>query len=115
MRNNKAGRIPNASIPEEARAWAFEAMQEAIEPLRQADKLGYVLFQLALGMKFGEDVLQYLGRIPKTLTLIAIEFRSRSWFGPRTDETLKFLAQHGLAYVSIDGPRARAAVPSLPH
>jgi uncharacterized protein YecE (DUF72 family) len=46
--------------------------------------------------------------------VVAIEFRNRSWFGPHTDETLRFLARHALAYVSIDGPRSRATVPSLP-
>ena len=108
--------MSRGDVPEEARAWAFEAMQTAFDPLRQAGKLGYVLFQLTPWLKFGDDVLGYLARIPGMLrnTVAAVEFRNRSWFGPHTDETLKFLADHGLAYVSIDGPRGRAVVPSLP-
>jgi len=46
--------------------------------------------------------------------VVAVEFRNRSWFGERTHETLRFLAEHGLTYVSIDGPRSRASIPSLP-
>jgi uncharacterized protein YecE (DUF72 family) len=115
-RAQKAGRIPASAITDEARAWAFEAMQAALAPIREADKLGYVLFQLAPWLKFSDDALDYLARIPRALpnTVVAVEFRNRSWFGPRADETLKFLATNQLAYVSIDGPRTRGAVPSLP-
>ena len=40
IRNKKSGRIPNDRIPEEARAWSFDAMQAAVAPLRHAGKLG---------------------------------------------------------------------------
>jgi uncharacterized protein YecE (DUF72 family) len=91
-------------------------MQKALAPLREREKLGYVLFQLAPWVKCSEEALEYLATIPAALrrTVIAVEFRNRSWFGPQTDETLKFLAEHGLAYVSIDGPHTRGAVPSIP-
>ena len=116
LREKQAGRIPATEITDEARGWSFEAMRKALVPLRRADKLGYVLFQLAPWVKFGDAELEYLARIPRELprAVVAVEFRNRSWFGPNTDETLKFLAEHGLAYVSIDGPRTRGAVPSLP-
>jgi uncharacterized protein YecE (DUF72 family) len=115
VRRKQSGRITSANVPEEARAWAFGAMQAALDPLRQTGKLGYVLFQLAPWLKFSDDVFEYLARVPGMLpkSIVAVEFRNRSWYGPHTDETLKFLAEHGLAYVSIDGPRVRAAVPSL--
>lgn len=45
---------------------------------------------------------------------IAVEFRNRTWFGEHTDETLAFLRDHGLAYVSVDAPRSRLTIPSLP-
>src|SRR5262249_47378178 len=84
--------------------------------LKQAGKLGYVLFQLAPWIKATDEAKSYLSTLPSELpdSVIAIEFRNRSWFGEHTDETLRFLAQHGLTYVSIDGPRSRASVPSLP-
>jgi uncharacterized protein YecE (DUF72 family) len=116
VRDQKAGRVGPAAVTDEARAWAFETMRAAVGPLRQANKLGYMLFQLAPWVKFDDEALGYLASIPRALPnlVIAVEFRNRSWFGPRTDETLKFLTEHGLAYVSIDGPRTRGAVPSLP-
>jgi uncharacterized protein YecE (DUF72 family) len=116
VRHKRAGRIPNSAITDEARSWAFDAMRASLAPLRDAAKLGYVLFQLAPWVKFSDESLDYLRRIPGVLpdTVVAVEFRSRSWFDAHTDETLKFLADEGLAYVSIDGPRTRGAVPSLP-
>ena len=67
-------------------------------------------------MKFSDESLAYLGTLPRRLpdSVVAVEFRHRSWFGEHTDATLKFLKEHGLTYVSIDGPRSRATVPSLP-
>jgi uncharacterized protein YecE (DUF72 family) len=67
-------------------------------------------------MTFTDETLTYLSTLRNELpnVVIAVEFRNRSWFGERTDETLRFLAEHGLTYVSIDGPRSRASVPSLP-
>jgi uncharacterized protein YecE (DUF72 family) len=114
-RDMRSGRIPPSAVTDDARAWAFEAMRTALGPLRRANKLGYVLFQLAPWVRSGDEALRYLDTIPRALpdTVIAVEFRSRSWFDAQTDETLKFLADHGLAYVSIDGPRTRGAVPSL--
>jgi uncharacterized protein YecE (DUF72 family) len=67
-------------------------------------------------MKRSDETKTYLATLPRELpgAVVAVEFRHRSWFGPHADETLRFLAAHGLAYVSIDGPRGRATVPSLP-
>jgi uncharacterized protein YecE (DUF72 family) len=109
------GRIPNSALSDEARTWASQELRRALEPLRRADKLGYVLFQLAPWVKFGDDTLTYLAALPRRLPdcIIAVEFRNRSWFGARLEETLRFLREHGLTYVSIDGPRSRATVPSV--
>jgi uncharacterized protein YecE (DUF72 family) len=61
-----------------------------------------VLFQLGPWLKFSDESLAYLGTLPRCLpdSVIAVEFRNRSWFGEHTDETLKFLKDHGLTYVS---------------
>jgi uncharacterized protein YecE (DUF72 family) len=116
VRHRKAGRIPAGVVTDDARAWSFEATRTALAPLQRENKLGYVLFQLAPWVKFSDETLEYLGRIPRALpdAVVAVEFRNRSWFGPHTDATLTFLAERGIAYVSIDGPRTRGAVPSLP-
>ena len=110
------GRVPSAAFGPEARSWAFAELRKSLRPLRLVGKLGYLLFQLAPWIKLTDDTLSYLTTLPRELpdTTIAIEFRNRSWFDEHTEETLRFLAQHGLTYVSIDGPRSRASVPSLP-
>jgi len=103
------GRVANSAFGEEGRAWAFQELRKALRPLREAEKLGYVLFQLAPWVKFSDEALTYLGTLPRRLpeSVIAVEFRNRSWFGEHTDATLRFLGEQGLTYVSIDGPRSR--------
>ena len=116
IRKKRTGRIPNGQFTAEARLWTLRELRTALGPLRKANKLGYLLFQLAPWITYSEAALDGLASLPKALpeTTIAVEFRHRSWFGTRTDEMLSFLRDHGLAYVTIDGPRTRAAVLSLP-
>jgi uncharacterized protein YecE (DUF72 family) len=87
-------------------------LARSLAPLRKADKLGYILFQLAPWIRFSDAALSGLASLPRALPrmTIAVEGRHRSWFATRTDETLRFLRDHGLTYVSIDGPRRRATV-----
>jgi uncharacterized protein YecE (DUF72 family) len=84
-------------------------------PLREATKLGYILFQLAPWVKRSDDAQGQLAQLKRELPgdIVAVGFRNRSWFGEYTEETLRFLRDHGLSYVSIDGPRSRANIPSL--
>jgi uncharacterized protein YecE (DUF72 family) len=108
--------LPGGAAGDEARTWIFEELRKGLQPLRKAGKLGYVLFQLAPWVTRSDDALAYLATLPRALpgTDVAIELRNRSWFGAQTEDTLRFLAHHGLTYVSIDGPRSRALTPSLP-
>src|SRR5262249_12894228 len=46
-RPNARGQIENAAFPPEAREWAFQTFREALRPLEDSGKLGYVLFQMA--------------------------------------------------------------------
>jgi uncharacterized protein YecE (DUF72 family) len=112
----KGGRIPSAEFDPAARAWALRELRTVLRPLQRAGKLGYVLFQLAPWVKYADEALDELRGVRRALPEadVAVEFRNRSWFGARTDETLAFLRDHRLTYVSIDGPRSRMVVPSLP-
>lgn len=114
-RPNARGQIDNAAFPAEARAWAFDAFREALRPLEDAGKLGYLLFQMAPWVKFGAPALDYLASLPSRLPghTVAVELRDASWLPAHTDETLRFLSGHGLAYVSVDAPRTPAGIPSL--
>src|SRR5262249_42700648 len=83
-----------------------------LRPLAEAAKLGCVLFQMAPWFRFGPAALDYLAALPGRLpgVTIAVEFRDASWLPRHQDETLGFLAERGLAYVSVDAPRTPAGV-----
>jgi uncharacterized protein YecE (DUF72 family) len=112
---NARGQLENHWFPPEARDWAFQTFREALRPLGDAGKLGYVLFQMAPWFRYGPAALEYLASLPERLPglVLAVEFRDASWLPEHTDETLGFLAERGLTYVSVDAPRTRANVASL--
>jgi len=111
-RPDARGKLSNDVFPPEARAWAFETFREALRPLQDGGKLGYVLFQMAPWVKYGEKTLEYLAGLPAELpgATIAVEFRDASWLPAHTDEVLRFLQEHGLTYVSVDAPRTPAGI-----
>src|SRR5262245_25904508 len=57
-RADARGRLPNDAFPDEARDWCFETFREALRPLSDAGKLGYVLFQMAPWFRFGPSSLE---------------------------------------------------------
>ncbi|HEY7653305.1 MAG TPA: DUF72 domain-containing protein [Methylomirabilota bacterium] len=111
-RPNARGQWENAVFGEDAREWAFAMFREALQPLADAGKLGYVLFQMAPWVKYGAPALTYLASLPARLpgVTIAVEFRDRSWLPDHVEETLDLLTRHGLVYVSVDVPRTPASV-----
>ncbi|HEX7785852.1 MAG TPA: DUF72 domain-containing protein [Methylomirabilota bacterium] len=111
-RPNPRGQFENRVFGPEAREWAFATFREALQPLADAGKLGYVLFQLAPWVKYGEAALEYLASLPGRLpgTTIAVEFRDASWLPGHAEETLTLLTERGLSYVSVDAPRTPAGV-----
>jgi uncharacterized protein YecE (DUF72 family) len=114
-RRNARGQFENQLFPPEARDWAFRTFREALLPLLDAGKLGYVLFQMAPWFRFDAAALAYLASLPAELpgVTIAIEFRDASWLPGHTEEALAFLARHGLTYVSVDAPRTPSMVASV--
>ena len=111
-RPDARGKLPNHVFPREAHAWAFAAFREALQPLQDSGKLGYVLFQMAPWVEYGTEALDSLARLPEELPgiTIAVEFRDASWLPAHTDEVLPFLAAHGLSYVSVDAPRTPSGI-----
>ena len=111
-RPDARGRLANEVFPREAHTWAFETFREALRPLQDSAKLGYVLFQMAPWVKYGSEALDYLAGLPEQLpgVTIAVEFRDASWLPAHTDEVLPFLAARGLSYVSVDAPRTPGGV-----
>jgi uncharacterized protein YecE (DUF72 family) len=80
----------------------------ALEPLRQSGKLGYVLLQypdwFTITRENKAAILSARERLPDDR--LAVEFRNALWMEERNRaETLRFLSDHGLAYVSVDEPQ----------
>jgi len=103
---NRRGEIDRKYFPREALDLTFEWFHDALTPLAEAGKLAYILFQLAPWVGYSTKGLDYLASLSERLprSPIAIEFRNPSWIPKRTDEVLKFLADHRLIYVAVDCP-----------
>ena len=88
----------------------FDLMRTAVQPIAEAGKLGYVLFQLAPWVHFEAGRLEYLASLRSRLPgwTIAVEFRHRSWLPEHAAETLRALSDAGLAHVIVDGPDGHA-------
>ncbi len=79
-----------------------------LEPLRKSGKLGAILLQypdwFPIGSKNKGEILRARELLPDDT--IAVEFRNRTWMEERNQaETLAFLRDNGLAYVSVDEPQ----------
>ncbi len=115
-RLTRRGEIEAGAFPPEALDVTFRLFRAAIDPLAQAGKLGYVLFQLAPWVRFDSERLDYLASLPSRLPgwTLAVEPRDRSWLPDHVDETLRILRAAGLAHVTVDAPPTPNAVPYLP-
>jgi uncharacterized protein YecE (DUF72 family) len=97
--------------PREQRALVFREFLSALEPLREAGKLGGILFQLPPYVVWKPLSLDYLewARGQLGADRMLVEFRHRSWFEDDVlPEALKWLEQRGMAYVTVDAPKVDA-------
>jgi uncharacterized protein YecE (DUF72 family) len=86
----------------------WQRFRDALMPLHSAGKLGAVLFQypqwFVIGRKNKDYILECADRLKEFR--IAVEFRHKTWLEERNvDETLSFLSDHDLPYVSVDMPQ----------
>jgi uncharacterized protein YecE (DUF72 family) len=92
----------------------FTFFRGALEPLREAGKLGCILFQFPPWFIASPSHEEYIEACAERLPedRLAIEFRHASWFASdeRRERTLRFLKERALVLVVIDAPQA----PSLP-
>jgi len=92
----------------EPAADTFARFAAALEPMREARKLGAVLFQFPPWFRCSEENYEYIQECREQLgdIRLAIEFRHGSWLAPGTKgKTLSFLREQGLAYVCVDEPK----------
>jgi len=98
---------------------AFRDFREAHAPLERSSKLRGVLLQYHPRVKKSREALDEIAAARDLLDPLVplVEFRHRSWLeeDERVD-TLRFLEQHGCAYVTVDAPRTRASnvIPTIP-
>ncbi|MCS7385357.1 MAG: DUF72 domain-containing protein [archaeon GB-1867-005] len=79
----------------------LELFLSLIQPLKKANKLGPLLFQLPPSMKCNLELVEELLEILPRDFMFAIEFRHSSWIN---DETFNLLRKHNVAYVIVDEP-----------
>lgn len=105
------------ALGEEAYEELWRRFLSALDPLVAAGKLGAILFQFPPWFTIRYSNKQYILEVAercRPLT-IAVELRHRSWFSDGNErETLDFLREHGLPYVSVDMPQGhRSSVPPV--
>ncbi|HEX4209827.1 MAG TPA: DUF72 domain-containing protein [Candidatus Binataceae bacterium] len=86
---------------------AFQMFWSALSPLRDANKLGALLFQFPPYFTYRNSNLADLERIRQRLpdAHIAVEFRHPSWTEPaQRAATMDFLRANHLIYVATDSP-----------
>jgi uncharacterized protein YecE (DUF72 family) len=87
---------------------AWERFLAALEPLRQAGKLGAMLLQFPQWFPISRANKDYIlacaGRVAPRR--VCIEFRNHTWMTEDNQkETLEFLSGHDLPYVCVDMPQ----------
>jgi len=90
---------------------AFREFRGSIEPLELSGKLRGILMQYHPRFVKSPDAKAELALLRDRLEPLVplVEFRHRSWMDPdERSDTLGFLEEHGLSYVSVDAPLTRA-------
>ena len=96
---------------------AWQRFLAALEPLRQAGKLGAILLQFPPWFPISRARKEYIVSCAERVApdRVCVEFRNRTWMTPgNQEETLGFLAGHRLPYVCVDMPQGyRDSIPPV--
>jgi len=87
---------------------AWERFLAALEPLRQAGKLGAILLQFPPWFPISRSNKDYIMACAQRVAprRVCVEFRNHTWMTPdNKKETLGFLSAHNLPYVCVDMPQ----------
>ena len=98
--------------PRELRATVFRAFLDALAPLRDAGKLGGILFQMPPYVVWKRSSLDYLewARDEVGDDAFLFEPRHRSWYAEDVrPELLRFLEERRMTWVVVDAPKVEAA------
>src|SRR5690242_16800779 len=97
--------------PRELRGAVFREFLAALEPLREAGKLGGILFQLPPYVVWRASALDYLEWARDQLggDAMLVEPRHRSWFAEDVRaELLRWLEERRMSWVVVDAPKVPA-------
>jgi uncharacterized protein YecE (DUF72 family) len=100
---DERGRVDRPS--REVRGEVFRRFLAALEPLREAGKLGGILLQFPPYVVPKPRSYEYLEWAREQLAghEMLVEFRHKAWFDEPA-EPLGFLEQHDMTYVTVDAP-----------
>ncbi len=94
-------------FPNEIVEAAFDMFASALRPLKDAGKLGCLLFQFPPWLVPSDRAYKWLELVREKLPHhhLAVEFRNWRWLAsPEKERSVKFLKDHGISYVIIDAP-----------
>jgi uncharacterized protein YecE (DUF72 family) len=98
-------------MPKEILGELWRRFSEALEPLRQAGKLGAVHFQFAPWLLRNREGHAHVTECVERMQghLLSVEFRNQTWFeGDRGAKTLAFERELGVVHTIVDGPQGFA-------
>lgn len=101
-------RVYPKDLPPDVHAEIHKRFWTALEPLRQAGKLGSVLLQFPEWFVISRDNKNVIEAARELLPddRLAVELRNGTWMSERNrEETLRFLTDRGLTYVIVDEPQ----------
>jgi uncharacterized protein YecE (DUF72 family) len=111
-------RIYAKDLPEELKASVWEWFLDGLEPLSEAGQLGSVLLQYPRWFFTSSEnrdlIVEARDRLGEGVRA-AVEFRNATWFNEKNIErTLRFLEEHKLALVMVDGPQGfKSSIPPI--
>ncbi len=105
-------------LPTQAVDQVWERFFSALDPLRDAGKLGAVLFQFPHWFPISKANKAYILECKERAAPypICVELRSATWFrdADNTKETLDFLASYAVPFVCVDMPQGhRSSIPPV--
>jgi uncharacterized protein YecE (DUF72 family) len=110
-------RVYLKDVDPEVTGQAWDRFLAALEPLRQAGKLGVILLQFPPWFPISRPNKAYIEACAARVAprRVAVEFRNSTWMTPANqDETLNFLSAHQLSYVCVDMPQGyRGSMPPV--
>ncbi len=101
-------RVYLKDVDPEVTGQAWDRFLAALEPLREAGKLGSILLQFPPWFPISRANKDYIVACARRVAprRVSVEFRNRTWMtSDNQKETLDFLAEHNLPYVCVDEPQ----------